>query len=109
MKSELARGDASRPRIEESGRRIGERAALADRALVVQRARVGEERLAHQFLVEAGYPVTTSEHLAQRERPGYQIRERLLLRSGARILAHLRCHTRPTRLAGQPWNLLELT
>ena len=109
MKSELARGDASRPRIEESGRRIGEGAALSDRALVVQRARVGEERLAHQFLVEAGYPVTTSEHLAQRERPGYQIRERLLLRSGARILAHLRCPTRPTRLAGQSWNLLELT
>ncbi len=109
MKPELARGDASRPRIEETGRRIGEGTALSDRALVVQRARAGEERLAHQFLVEAGYPVSASEHLAQRERPGYQICERLLLRSGARILAHLRCPRRPTRLAGESWDLLELT
>ena len=109
MKPELAREGASRPRIDDADRSIGEGAALSDRALVVQRARLGEERLAHQFLVEAGYCVTPSEHLAQLERPGYQVRERLLLRSGTRILAHLRCPSRPTRLAGDSWNLLELT
>ncbi len=109
MKPELARGNASRPRIEEAGHRIGQGSALTSRSLVVQRARVGEERLAHRFLMEAGYRVTASEHLAQVERPGYQVRERLLLWSGARIVAHLRCPPRPTRMAGETWKLLELT
>ncbi len=108
MKSELVRSDSGRSYLG-TPRETGERRVTSSRGVaVVHTARQGDERLTQQFLTQAGYPEVAAEHLAQIERPGYDASERLLLRHGSRILAHLRCYPRSTRLADQFFAMTQL-
>lgn len=101
MKAKLAGSMGASTRSH--GLAVGEDSIQGDVAqpLTVVSARRGDEPLIQQFLLQAGWPVNSTDYLAQLEQPGYETSQRLLLKRGEEIVGHLRTSYRPSWIDGQ--------